>query len=56
MGELIVKKSIKINSSASKVWQVLTNPELTKQYMFGCEIISDWKVGSPVIWRGQQMV
>ena len=52
MKELIVKKSIKINSSASKIWEVLTNPEFTKQYMFGCELISDWKVGSAVIWKG----
>src|SRR5574338_546827 len=52
MDELIVKKQIKINSSASKVWEALINPELTKQYMFGCEIVSDWKVGSPVIWKG----
>ncbi|HSB56379.1 MAG TPA: SRPBCC domain-containing protein [Nitrosopumilaceae archaeon] len=52
MDELIVKKQIKINSSSSKVWEVLINPELTKQYMFGCEIVSDWKVGSPVIWKG----
>lgn len=52
MAELIVKKSIKINSSTTKVWEILTNPELTKQYMFGCEIVSDWKVGSPVVWKG----
>lgn len=31
---------------------MLTDPALTKQYMFGCEAVTDWKVGSPVNWRG----
>ena len=52
MKELIIKKSIKINSNSTKVWDVLTNPEHTKEYMFGCEVISDWKIGSPIIWKG----
>jgi uncharacterized protein YndB with AHSA1/START domain len=34
------------------VWEVLTEPEHTKKYMFGCELISDWTPGSPLIWRG----
>jgi uncharacterized protein YndB with AHSA1/START domain len=52
MKELIVKKSIKINSTPTKVWDVLTNPKHTKEYMFGCEVISDWKIGSTLIWKG----
>lgn len=50
--ELIVKKSIALNTNSSKVWDALTNPALTKQYMYGCEIISDWKAGSPLEWKG----
>jgi len=49
--ELIVKKSFEIDAPASKVWEILTNPTYTKQYMFGCELLSDWKIGSPVIWK-----
>jgi uncharacterized protein YndB with AHSA1/START domain len=49
---LIVKNEISINAAASKVWDALTNPEQTKKYMFGCEAISDWKVGSPLLWKG----
>ena len=52
MNELIIKKSIKINSNSTKVWDVLTNPGHTKEYMFGCEVISDWKIESPIIWKG----
>lgn len=35
----------------AKVWDTLVNPEATKKYMFGCETVSDWKPGSPLLWR-----
>ena len=50
--ELVVKKSIALNADISKVWEALTNPELTKKYMFGCEVVSEWKIGSPILWKG----
>jgi len=50
--QLILKNSIAINAPVSKVWDALTNPEQTKKYMFGCETVSDWKVGSPLLWKG----
>ena len=49
---LIVTNTITIRASAAKVWDALTNPARTKEYMFGCEALSDWKVGSPLIWKG----
>ncbi len=49
---LIIKNSISIDAGAKKVWDALTNPEQTKKYMFGCEAISDWKIGSPLLWKG----
>ncbi|MDZ4824826.1 MAG: SRPBCC domain-containing protein [Flavobacteriales bacterium] len=49
---VIVKNNITINAPVLKVWDVLTNPEQTKKYMFGCETVSVWKVGSPLLWRG----
>lgn len=49
---LEVKSEITINAPASKVWDALTNPEQTKKYMFGCETVSDWKPGSPLLWQG----
>jgi uncharacterized protein YndB with AHSA1/START domain len=52
MKELIVKNSISINAEAAKVWNVLTQPEQTKKYMFGCETVCDWKQGSPLLWKG----
>ncbi len=50
--ELLVTSSITINAPISKVWDALINPEQTKIYMFGCEAISDWNVGSSLLWKG----
>jgi uncharacterized protein YndB with AHSA1/START domain len=49
---LVVQNKILINAPASKVWDALTNPQQTKKYMFGCETVSDWKKGSPLLWKG----
>lgn len=51
MKQLHINNSIHIQASAQKVWDALTKPEETKKYMFGCETISDWKVGSTLIWK-----
>ena len=50
--ELTVRKIVRLNAEVSRVWDALTNPALTKKYMFDCEIVSDFKVGSPFIWKG----
>ena len=42
-----------IDAPASKVWEALTNPELIKRYMFDTDVITDWKVGSPITYRGE---
>ena len=42
-----------IHAPASKVWDALTKPELIKQYLFGTDVISDWKVGSPIVYKGE---
>jgi uncharacterized protein YndB with AHSA1/START domain len=53
MDPLNIKNEIEINASPSVVWDVLTNPEQTKKYMFGSETVSDWKIGSPLLWKGE---
>ena len=53
MKPLIVQNSIVINANASKIWNALINPQQTKKYMFGCEAVSDWKIGSTLLWKGE---
>lgn len=52
MEKLIVRNNILINADRSLVWDALVNPVQTKKYMFGCEAVSDWKIGSPLLWNG----
>ena len=49
---LIAKATITINAPAAKVWEALMDPELIKQYLFGAEVLSDWKAGSPISYKG----
>src|ERR1700739_1725346 len=51
--DLQVSQSIEINAAATKVWHALTTPEIIKEYLFGTETITDWKVGSEVILQGE---
>jgi uncharacterized protein YndB with AHSA1/START domain len=34
------------------VWEVMTNPEKIKMYLYGTETITDWKVGSTIVFQG----
>jgi uncharacterized protein YndB with AHSA1/START domain len=45
--------TIAINVPRSRVWEALTTPKRVKQYFFGADVVSDWKVGSPMIYRGE---
>lgn len=49
---LMIKNTIVINAPVAQVWDALVNPEKTKKYMFGCEPLTDWKVGSTLLWKG----
>lgn len=42
-----------IHAPASQVWEALTDPALIKQYFFGADVVTDWKVGSPIYYRGE---
>ncbi|HZW38870.1 MAG TPA: SRPBCC family protein [Ignavibacteriaceae bacterium] len=51
--EFKAKAVINVDASPSEVWNALTNPEIIKQYLFGTEAISDWKVGSKLEFKGE---
>ena len=51
--DLTATASITIHASLAKVWDALVNPELIKRYMFGATVVSDWKPGSPITWKGE---
>ena len=50
---LIARVSISINAPSAQVWDALVNPQAIKQYMFGTNVVSDWREGSPIVWKGE---
>jgi len=51
-GGFTAKRSIIINASPARVWDALINPEIIKQYLFGTQAISNWKVGDSITYKG----
>ena len=45
--------SLDIRAPLSGVWDAITKPEIVKQYFFGTNLVTDWKVGSPLFFRGE---
>lgn len=50
---MVIQEEVLFNATIEQVWDLLTNPQMTKQYMFGSEIISTWEIGSSIQWKGQ---
>jgi uncharacterized protein YndB with AHSA1/START domain len=51
--DLITKATITINAPRAEVWKALVSPPAVKQYMFGADVRTDWKEGSPITWSGE---
>ena len=49
----IAKAEVTIDAPVEEVWDALINPEMIKKYMFGTTVISDWKEGSKIVWKGE---
>lgn len=52
MTSIVLTITIDFSAPKEKVWQGLTDPTLIKQYFFGTDLITDWTIGSPIIWTG----
>lgn len=52
-GGYVATSSIAINAPASRVWKVITDPTAVKEFMFGADVVTDWTVGGPIVWRGE---
>lgn len=51
--DLIVAETGLIDASLEKVWRGLTDPEIIKLYLHGTQTITDWKVGSAIVFQGE---
>lgn len=50
---LIASSTISINSTPLQIWDVLTNPEKVKVYLYGTKVKTDWIKGNPISFEGQ---
>ena len=48
-----LKSSTTIDAPIGRVWQAITSPDLIKQWFFGVDTESDWRVGSPLVHTGE---
>jgi uncharacterized protein YndB with AHSA1/START domain len=53
MAKLTAKTHITIHAAPDKVWLALTTPAMIKQFMFGADVHTDWKIGSPLTYTGE---
>ena len=51
-GKFLATSTITIEAPTGRVWSVLTDPAAIKEFMFGADVVTDWTVGGPIVWRG----
>jgi uncharacterized protein YndB with AHSA1/START domain len=49
----IAKATVTIAAPVAKVWDGLVSPAVIKKYMAGATVVTDWKEGSPIVWKGE---
>jgi uncharacterized protein YndB with AHSA1/START domain len=47
------RASIIIAAPVQEVWKALVDPAAIKEYMFGTNVSSDFREGSPIVWKGE---
>jgi uncharacterized protein YndB with AHSA1/START domain len=53
MADYVATAETEIEASPEQVWDVLTDPEQVKKFMFGAGVQTDWQQGSPITWQGE---
>lgn len=49
---LVASARVVIDAPVSDVWEAFVNPEMIRKYAFGAEVVSAWKKGSSIRWKG----
>jgi uncharacterized protein YndB with AHSA1/START domain len=50
---LVARATVTISAKPRDVWAALVDPAAIKQYMFGTTVESEWRPGSPIVWKGE---
>ena len=53
MTEPTAQVSRKVDAPVDEVWRALTTPKTVRSFFFGAEVDSDFRVGSPIRFKGE---
>ncbi len=53
MTGIVATAVVDIDAPSDRVWDALIDPRKIKRYLFGSNVETDWKPGSPIVWRGK---
>ena len=48
----VATSTITIDAPRRRVWSVLTDSVAIKEFMFSTDVVTNWIVGSAILWRG----
>jgi len=53
MSGKVAMADVDIAATPDRVWAALTDPAQIEKYMMGAQVETDWRVGSPITWKGE---
>jgi uncharacterized protein YndB with AHSA1/START domain len=53
MDEVTAEAAVDIDAPPSEVWRSLTDAARIKEYYLGADVATDWRVGSPITFKGE---
>jgi len=53
MADHVATAETEIAAPPRRVWRALTDPDEIEKYMFGSQVVTDWKPGSSIVWKGE---
>jgi uncharacterized protein YndB with AHSA1/START domain len=49
----VATANVDIEATSDRVWEALTDPAQIEKYMMGAQVETDWRVGGPIVWKGE---
>lgn len=53
MASFVARAEVDVAAPRDAVWRVLASNGSHPEILFGAEIVSEWKLGSRIVWRGE---
>ena len=47
------RAELHVDASRERLWHALTDPDTISRYLFGSRVETDWREGSPILYRGE---